>query len=474
MKKVLLIRNSIKIFGQLEAISPPLGLMYLASVLRKNFAGKVEVRIIDLRLFQYSLTELDRNLLEFRPDVVGISTLTYESKMMHVVAGMAKTRVPGCRVVVGGPHPTIYYEQVLEDRNIDYAVVGEGEDSFLELMNHLEGNGRVPPLKGVAFREDESVVFPGKRPAIEDIDSLPFPAWDLIAHYLDSYVKCFDFNRSMGGGRKMGIFSSRSCPYQCVYCHSIFDKGFRARSPENVLEEIRILRDQYAIKEFQIFDDCFNLDLPRAKRIGEMISARVPGIRICFPNGFRTDIADLEFLQIFRRAGAYALAIAVESASPRIQKLIRKNLNLERVKEIVSQADRLKYFVQGFFMIGFPTETREEIKMTVDFALNSPMQMASFWVVVPYRGTELMRIFHECGIQEDFDFENCIYSPRMSAYRAVTGTSLFKIKRKAYLRFYSNPIRWIKGMRRIHNRKKYIWDNFASQLTRYFFNFKGI
>jgi len=467
MQKVLLVHTKCQDVEGL-VVSPPLGLMYLASALRKHYAEKVVVKILDLRLFQHPLTELDKNLLEFRPDIVGISTLTVESAMMHMVAGMAKTRAPDCQVIVGGPHPTIFYEQVLKDRNIDYAVVGEGEDSFVELLNHIEGEGPVPPLKGVAFKEGETLIFPGNRQPINDLDSLPFPAWDLID--LDLYSKFMDFNRSMGRGKYMGLFTSRSCPYQCIYCHSIFGKGFRARSPENVLEEIRILRERYAVEEIQFYDDCFNLDLPRAKRIGEMISARVPGLRISFPNGIRGDIVDREFLQIFHQAGAYALTIAVESASPRIQKLIKKNLDLGRVRETIHQADQLKYFVQGFFMIGFPTETKEEIQMTIDFAVNSPLQMASFWVVIPYDKTGLLKIFQEWGLQEELGFENCHYSPVRSAYQAVTGVNLFPIKRKAYLRFYVNPSRWYKGMRRIPNKKDYLLNNFVRQATRYLFH----
>jgi radical SAM superfamily enzyme YgiQ (UPF0313 family) len=464
--RILFVRTDLK--DPNRALSPPLGLMYLASVLRKEAVKPLGMEIFDMRLYSQALPALVSRIRELKPRMVGISTVSFEAQVMHQVAETVKKMIPDCRVIVGGPHATVCYDRILEDKNVDFAVVGEGEKSLVELANHILGGGQVPPLPGVAARENGKVVFPGMRPPIENLDSLPFPAWDLIN--LDAYLslRFIDMNRNMRKGRYMGLFTSRGCPYGCLYCHSIFGKGFRSRSPENVLEEIKILTKNYGVKEFQIFDDCFNFNPDRAKRIGEMISTQVPGIRLAFPNGIRGDIVDREFLEIYRRAGAYTVTMAVETASPRLQKLIRKNLNLEKVREAILCADRLKYFVQGFFMLGFPTETREEIRETIRFAVESPLGAATFFTVVPFPRTGLAQLIEEMGFSEKVELSNFHYYAKNTYFQLMTGLNLKAMQRQAYLRFYLNPLRLLKGISRAPNKRDFIVTFFLYGIRTFF------
>jgi len=451
MNRILLVRTDLQIPNW--AISPPLGVMYLASTLRKNFSQNIRVEIFDMRLYPRAQDRLRKKIQDFQPEVVGLSTISFEAPTMHKVAKMAKEIAPSCRVIAGGPHATIFYDQILKDVNIDYAVVGEGEESFTELVKNLLGGEKYTPLLGVAGRMEGKVFFPGARPPITDLDALPFPAWDLID--IDAYLRFQDMNRSMGKGRYMPLFTSRACPYGCVYCHSIFGKIFRARSPENVLEEVELLRQKYAIEEFQIFDDCFNLDQKRAKQIGKMIAERVPGIRLSFPNGVRGDIIDREFLEIFRRAGAYEISFAIETVTSRLQKLIRKNLDLDKIKDAIYLADKLGYFVQGFFMIGFPTETEAEIRETIDYAVKSPLSAATFFTVIPFARTGLAQLASETGWGGEMNFVDCHYHSACTPYQTSTGLNLRKIQRQAYIRLYLRPGRIWKNISRVPNRPKY-------------------
>jgi len=432
MSKILFIRTSTPIRNWMT--SPPLGLLYLASALRSRLEPRPQIEILNTVFFRNPLKIIRKKIEEFNPDVIGLSVLTCEDRFMRQIAGMSKQISPQTPVVVGGPHGTIFYRHILPDSNIDWVVVGEGERSFVDLVNSLQAGGGGRGIPGVAGRSPagETEFVPRPSEVNENIDDLPFPAWDLID--LDEYRKHPCMNRSMGKGRYMPVFTSRACPFDCIYCHSIFGKRFRARSPENVSAEMEILYQQYRVREFQFFDDCFNLDLSRAKKIGELIATRTPGARLSFPNGIRSDRADAEFLDIFRRAGAYTLTLAVETASPRLQKLIGKNLNLDKVRETMEAADRRGYLLQGFFMLGFPTETEAEMEATMAFAENSPLLFATFFRVISFPGTRLAEMVRQPGSEK---LSECCYHSR-GTETDLTGNhlNLDRIRKRAYTRFY--------------------------------------
>ena len=408
-----------------------------------------------MHLWRRPFTVLWRKLSEFQPDLVGLSALTFEAEEMHRAAELVKRFRPQCPVVVGGPHGTMFYPEVLEDGNVDYVVVGEGEKTLVELADHLAEGGHFPELKGVAFRRDGEVRFSGMREPITDPDTIPFPAWDLVK--FDRYRRFADVNLDMAGGlgrgRYMGLFTSRSCPYQCVYCHSIFGKGFRARSPGSIEEEIGVLTSRYGVKEFQIYDDCFNLDRNRTLAIAQGIVRRDFDIRISFPNGVRGDLLDEEVLTWLKRAGGYYLCIAVETASPRLQKIIKKNLDLAKVGEAIRIADRVGFLVKGYFMLGFPGETEEEMRRTIDFAVNSPLFSAAFFTVVPFSKTPIYDMYRKPPKPSRPDFiHHHYYFFRGRDPFTEEGINLRKMQRQAYIQFHlRKPWRIIKGFTRAPN-----------------------
>ena len=453
MQKELLVRTDSRSIAKM--ISPPLGILSLASALREWAGHRFEVEVLDMRLSRKPFRELARRLHEGKPDIVGFSTLSVESGEMHQAAGIVKRNAPYIPVIAGGPHATIFYDRVLEDPNIDYAVVGEGERSFAELADVLAEGGHPPPLPGVAHRRDGEIVFPGSRDPIEDVDSIPFPAWDLID--INSYSRRYDFVVGLGKGRNMGIFTSRGCPYRCVYCHNIFGKKYRARSPESVIEEIGLLVSRHGVREIQIFDDTFNLDRERVLKIARGIVAEGWNIRLAFPNGVRADLLDEEVLTWLRRAGTYYLVVAVETASPRLQKRIGKNLDPEKAREAIRIADRMGYFVKGFFMLGFPGETKEECEATIRFACDAPLCAASFFIVVPFERTPIRDLYGSSfneGAETNFFHYFCTRSPIDTGQ---FGESLKKIQKKAYQRFYlRSPRRIVKSLARVPSRFGFI------------------
>jgi len=422
----------------------PLGCLYLSAVLRDKL--NASCRILDTRLGNLSDQRVTEWIAEDRPDVVGISVITSEAEHMHRLAGHLKKEFPNIPIVIGGPHASADTEEILADGNIDYAVLHEGENTFLELVEALWQGKYTGNILGIAYRRNGKLMINPPRPYIEDLDALPFPAWDLIdfrAYYDVQRLLILYRNREY-----MPIFTSRACPYRCTYCHNIFGKGFRSRSADNVLAEMRELYHNYGIREFEIYDDCFNQNGPRSKEIlRRFAKSEMQDAWLYFPNGLRTDIVDDETIQLWRQARVFRIGIAVESASQRIQKLIKKNNKLDKIKDVVRKASKEGIILHGFFMLGFPTEKREELHKTIRFALDSELDTASFFIVNPFKGTELA----EMAKAMDVDFRED--ADRYDFFRArfnlsqVSDEELTYLLQQANLRFYLSFKRIIKILR---------------------------
>lgn len=441
-------------------LMPPLGCMYLAGYLRRN--ADVEVRIIDMTADFLPYSRLGGEIQGFKPDLLGISALTYESKGMDRVAAIAKSVRVDLPVVVGGPHPSAYTERVMANPHIDYAVVGEGELTLDDLVRTLRSGGDVSAIDGLAFRRNGAVRVNPRQRYIEDLDTLPFPAWDLIP--LKVYKKFIRMSRC-GTDDYMVLFTTRSCPYHCLYCHQVFGKGFRTRSPENVLAEMRTLYDRYGIRHFEIIDDIFNLDLPRAKRIFDMIAESKMKVRLTFPNGVRGDHMDEEFFIKARRAGVVFMAFAVETASPRLQRKLRKNIHLEKIRANISLALKYGIFTHGFFMLGFPTETRDELLTTSNFAIKSDLHTANIFVVNPFEGTGLADWAKEIGKPVLSQFERNYFSKEFVNLTDLPDEELNKIRRDTVRRFFLNPRRAYRIVRDLPD-KSNLWPLFVLLLKR--------
>jgi len=417
-------------------LMPPLGMMQVAAYLRRR--GDFDIKIVDMAPAKVSYEDIGKEILDYRPSWLGISSLTFESDGLHRLAAIAKEVQPDLPVVVGGPHPSAYTEQVMADPHIDYAVIGEGEVTADEFDQAIRTRSAVDQIDGLAWRDNGSVRINPLQRYIEDLDALPFPAWDLIdiPRYRD-----FDRMSRCGTNDYMVLFTTRACPFQCLYCHKMFGKGFRTRSPENVLAEIRTLYEQHNVRELEIVDDIFNCDLPRAKQIFDMILESGMKIRFTFPNGIRGDYADEEFFVKARRAGAVFMAFAVETATPRLQKLLQKNINLEKIQHNISLARKQGIFCLGFFMLGFPTETREELQATVDFAVNSDLHAAHLFMVNPYKGTELAKLAEQIGKRVSSKFDDNYLTPGFTNLTDLPDKDLDRIRRRGLLRFWLKPSR---------------------------------
>lgn len=437
--KILLLNPNMQ--GQSDggyiARSVPLGLLYIAASLRQ--AGYNFINIVDARVNDLDHQEILSRISDFSPDVVGISCLCTEASETHRLAGLIKASAARCKVVVGGAHASSSPESLIEDPNIDFVVTGEGERTICELVGALENGRDVSGIDGLALKTGAGIKVNPRRKMIEDIDSIPFPAWDLVdmEEYLN-FTTRHSQNPLPASHRLMPMSTSRGCPFGCIYCHNIFGKRIRLRSAENVLREIELLVERYAIGEIEILDDIFNFDLDRAKRICDEIVKRGIKIKLSFPNALRVDGMDEELVVKLKAAGTHLIYYAIESGSPAVQKRIGKNLDLEKAREIIRFTARQGIIVCGFFMFGFPGETKEELLKTVSFAIKMPFLFVHFFYVTPRPNTPLYALLKNTKT----DLKSIVFhhyfklSVNMSA---LTDAELRKLRAKAYIGFYLRP-----------------------------------
>ena len=453
--KVLLVKPYVP--ARREVICPPLGLLQLAACLREQVSPPPEVQLLDMACARAGPALLRQRLRRLQPDLVGFSAMTFEARTVAALARETRRVSPRARVVVGGPHATAYPGHLLRCPDIDLAVQGEGEETLVELVRRLRRGQDWAGVAGSATRgpAGELVTAPERDP-LADLDLLPLPAWDLVSP--EAYLRHGDMNGFLQRWPYGFVFTSRACPYRCVYCHRVFGKRFRTRSPASVVAEIRALHLEHGINEIHIIDDVFNWDLPRAKAICRGIIREGLDVSIAFPNGIRGDRMDRELTELLARAGCYSLSFAVETASPRLQRLLKRNCDLARLEQAIADADAAGIIPMGFCMLGFPSESRDELRRTVDFVCGSRLLKAVFFQVVPFPGTELHSMFCDAypGVLGEADPhpEEVHYHRDPSYNQRATGVRLEPIIRAAYHRFYLDPARLVRILRRFPKNRR--------------------
>lgn len=419
-----------------DNLAHPLGIMALDAYLRER--GYDDIRLFDMRLEKETPEQLAARL-PTDVDVVGLSALTIEMDTVHALTGLIKRRIPGVRVVVGGPYATSSKRSLMRDRNIDAAVIGEGEATFHELLEAYRTGAPLSGVLGLVYRDDGGALHQtAARPFATDLDALPLPSWDRID--MAAYERCDPQDR-LAHPKWAAFYTSRGCPYRCTYCHDVFGKRFRARSADRVIEELAWLVEDYGVREVHFFDDIFNFDKRRVVAICNEIVRRGWKLYLQFPNGLRADLLDVETLAAMKAAGTFRVSYAIESASPRIQKQVKKHLKIDKVRTLIEQTDAMGILTHGFFMLGFPGETREEVQATVKWALESKLHTAGFFLVCPFEGSPLGDEYLSPADQAQTRGTDWRFYDNPHALSQVPPEELKWLQRSAYLRFYANPWR---------------------------------
>ena len=389
---------------------PPLGLMYLASSSRAALPN-IEVRIVESSLSCPDDEGFQRILREFQPDVVGLRSIAFFLEELQRIASLVRMH-SDATLIVGGPIVKAYKRRLFDEvPEVEIAVQGEGEQVFVELLSGASAS----TVAGVLYRKGDEVVENAERAESAKIDSLPIPAYDLID------IDCYQSQLSYAyNHRRQGVLlTSRGCVYGCTYCFSHW-KGIRLRSAANIFEEIAELYDRHGIRDFYIVDDIFNVDVKRALDLFDRIEAAGFKLRMYFVNGLRADITSEKFVDRAMDAGAVWFTYAVESATEEIQRLVRKNLNLEKARRIIAYTQRQNVAVNISTMYGFPTETREMAQRTLDWLgeLPKPSLLPYHFCLRFFPGCEINRQAVEAG----WDAERLELTSRFSYNDMAMGT----------------------------------------------------
>ncbi len=356
------------------AIRPPIGLGYLSEVLQQQ---GIEHQIIDMSL-GYSVKQVQQKIAAFQTDLIGISMTSLFHQVVYNMLHTFKYTFPSIPLVVGGPHLSTLRQQVLaECTAIDYGITLEGEESLIELCQGVP----VKYIKGLIYRTAQGgLEYPGDRPFIMDLDSLPFPKYTKFE--LSKYV-----------AREIGVITSRGCPYTCTFCpvKTTIGRTTRFRSVLSIVDELEYWHRQ-GYRDILILDDNFAMHQARVYAICDEIDKRgLKGFRLRCGNGIRADHVDYHLLERMYDVGFRFLSFGVESANDHVLQAIKKGECLAQIEQAVKDACEIGYDVTLFFIIGLPTETAVEAEASIQFAQQYPVFDAKFYNLIPFPNTEIYR-----------------------------------------------------------------------------------
>ncbi|MFA6635558.1 MAG: radical SAM protein [Candidatus Omnitrophota bacterium] len=377
-KRVLLLVPGYK-KSHYEYAGLPAGAGYISEALDRE---GIDQKIVDMRL-GYSYGQLKKHINLFRPDLIGLSMMSFRHKDHYDLIGKIKTEFPDIAIAVGGPHLSTFREKALEACGaIDYGFTLEGEDAIIELC---AGEKPLDEIKGLLYRKEDKIVYTGDRPFILDLDSKGFPKYGFFER--DKYPNF------------ISLVTSRGCPHSCIFCpvQLTIGKRLRVRSPGSILEEIDYWYGR-GVKVFNVVDDNFTFYKDRILAICDGIKKRgYKDISFSCRNGVRADTVDREMLEAMKDIGFNYLAFGVESGSDRILEVIKKGEKLEAIENAVKEACDLGYMVTLFFIMGLPTETKEDVEKSLEFAMKYPVFDVRFYNPIPFPGTELYDWVEEKG-----------------------------------------------------------------------------
>ncbi len=421
--------HDLEIYRVVGFNAPPLGLAWIAAVLEK--AGH-KVKIIDTPTLKVTMKEFIREVKSWKPDVVGISVQTPTAPRAYEAIARLKEEVPDVPVIVGGSHPTFMYEEALSN-GADVVVRFEGEYTTLELINVLEREGlnyeALRHVRGIAFRDgDGEVVVTERRPYISNLDELPWPARHLLP--MDRYTV---FGKPL---RVAHVMASRGCPYGCAYCSTSYFWGrrIRFRSARNVADEIEYLVDKYGVKSVVFTDD--ELTVNRRFVYDLIKEVRERGLDLTFAGGSRVDHVDRDYLRYLYENGFTVLYFGVESASQETLDRIGKGITVDQAVKVFRWVKEVKGFATGSFILGFPWETLDDMRRTVELAVRLDPNYAQFTVLTPYPGTPIYDFAVRNNLIVDRNWEHyTTIKPVMRGFH-FTARELGRMLMYAYRRFY--------------------------------------
>ncbi|MEO5356158.1 MAG: B12-binding domain-containing radical SAM protein [Nitrospirae bacterium YQR-1] len=419
-----------------DEIIPPLNYGYLsASVANKD------TTIFDQLRDKDSDTVLIKKIISEKPDILGLSAYTKDISFVKQFVSQIRPILPDTIILLGGVQITLMPVETFQYLRglIDYGFAGESELAFKKFIENIPHPGDdLEEFDNLIWLKDGQIKV-NRQLLPKNLDELPFPQWDLMPP--DKYPKA-----PHGAFYKQfpyaPLITSRGCPYPCTFCSAgvISGKKIRYRSIKNVIEEIKYLNKHFNVKEIHIEDDNFSMERERVVNFCESLLGTNLNITWALPNGLRLDNLDLEVLKLMNRAGCYSVNVGVESGNESRLKLIKKKITKETIKEKISMVKQAGMDIGGFFIIGFPGETRQEIEQTLKFTTELELDRIGISYFQPYPATEEFTQLHEAN-QYSFDLENAHHSLHTISFipDGMSYNTIKILRFKGFFKFYFRP-----------------------------------
>lgn len=395
----------------------PLGLAYLASFVEQN--GHT-ARILDMDSLGLSISDLKDVLQKAKPQVIGVSFMTNQFGNALKVAQISKSVFPRVPVVVGGNHVSALPQEIMSYKFIDFAVVQEGERTFLQLVDSLNNNtNKWESIDGLVFRNNGDIIRNPDRNLIEDLDAIPFPKWD------DFHVEAYS-EKMLGVPEELPVFSvltSRGCPGRCAFCssHTVFRHRFRKRSAANILAELQHLEDKFAARHFNFVDDTLTVDKRRINDLCDLLINARKNYR--WIANARVDTVDQELLKKMHYAGCRNICFGVESGDPAVRARIGKKISEEQIINAHQWARQAHLIVSTFFMVGNLGEGRDSVLRTIALAKELRSDYPSCSIATPYPDTRFMEEAEKNKWLITKDWNRYITSPHLDQNYSPVSTN---------------------------------------------------
>ncbi len=414
----------------------PLGLAYLGAVAEK--AGH-KVTVIDCQAEKIAPENFRDRIAQTPSEIIGVTatTLLYKSAMKLV--GIAKEVQKQAVTILGGSHGTFWGESALKEYPaLDIVLRKEGELTFIELVEKLESKTSIGNVLGITYRSGNKIVRNADRPFIENLDSLPFPA-----HHLLPLEKL-----KHNGKIIFPLVSSRGCVYWCDFCSTVrmFGRGYRMRSPKNVVDEMQLIHDKYGIDQVTFYDDAFSVDRNRVVKICEELHSR--HLRLKWDCGTRVDMVDRELLKTMHHAGCFAVWLGVESGSETILGAMNKKIKIDQTKIAYKTAHQVGLMTIANVVLGFPGETEQTALETIRLVKELNPDDVGFYIATPYPGTPMYEKVIENSWLRVTDFDKFDTAGPTFETPQLSMEKLAELRAKAYQDFYLRPSYVIKMMGR--------------------------
>lgn len=463
MAKVLLIfppwviGENTNLWKQVTASWPSLGLGYIAAVLLRDGHS---VSYVDCSAEHLTVGDMNDILENYKDmDFVGITATTPLINNGLAIAAIVKKKNPNTKVILGGVHPSVFPDEVLADKNVDFVAIDEGEEIMSELVS-----GKPPAeIPGLGYKEAGQIIKNSMRPLIANLDSIPPPAYHLMP--MDKYYPAIGSIKRLPA---MIMFATRGCPGRCTFCYRTFRGVVRKRSARNIINEIKILQKDYGIREVCFYDDTFTLFKGVVREVCEIIKNEK--IDLTWSCNTRVDYIDEELLRIMKEAGCHLILFGVESGDEKILLNINKRISLDKVEEAVALARKVGIETRASFMFGNQGETEETIKKTIDFAIKLDPDEVHFNIATAYPGTELFAWAKMNGYIKSFNWDDYSMSNIIFEIPGLGRDKLEHYYKLAHRKFYFRPKVILRRLLRIRNFAQLKQElKGVSALTRFFY-----